>query len=135
MAEARAIDQTLKEAVSAVLALAIVGFTVYFALRTVDLAGDSPKAADTKDVLQVMVGLAGVVLGYYFGRVPADARAAQAQDQMAVAAERATRVSAKGEELASHVDRAFAGAGTASEADMERMRQLRAELRTLTQSR
>ena len=34
---------------------------------------------DAKDILLLLIGLAGVVIDYYFGRVPADARTTQAQ--------------------------------------------------------
>ena len=36
---------------------------------------------DAKDVLLLLLGLAEVVVGCYFGRVPAHARASQAQEQ------------------------------------------------------
>jgi NhaP-type Na+/H+ or K+/H+ antiporter len=127
------VEQLLKEVVSAVIGLTLVAFTVYFAVRAADLAGKGAVQKDTKDVLQVMVGLAGVVLGYYFGRIPADARAAQAQELMAKETARATMVWAKGNELAEHVDRAFVS-GEPTEPDKERMRELWGQLRTLTQS-
>jgi hypothetical protein len=127
------IDQILKEAVTAILGVALVAATITLAVWTAFLAGDT-RMQDMKDVLQVMVGLAGVVLGYYFGRIPADARAAQAQDRMETTARRAGEVSAKGDELADCVDDMVGVLGQATEADMERMRQLRAELRALTQA-
>jgi len=37
---------------------------------------------DAKALLAVMSGLSGVVVGYYFGRVPGEAHASRAQDQM-----------------------------------------------------
>jgi hypothetical protein len=49
---------------------------------------------DAKELLATMTGLSGVVIGYYFGRVPGESRASQAQQQMATAVadtERANR--------------------------------------------
>jgi hypothetical protein len=71
----------LKEVVSAVLGLTVVGFTVYLAAQTFLFVGNQTKMSDGRDLLTLMLGVSGVVLGYYFGRVPADAAAAQAQQQ------------------------------------------------------
>jgi hypothetical protein len=71
----------LKEVVTAVLGLAIVGFTLYMAAAAFSFVGNSQSMSDARVLLTLMLGLSGVVLGYYFGRVPADMRAAQAQEQ------------------------------------------------------
>lgn len=46
------------------------------------MAGDPTRMGDAKDLLTFLSSFAGVVVGYYFGRVPADARTAQAQQQI-----------------------------------------------------
>jgi type II secretory pathway pseudopilin PulG len=50
------------------------------------------------------LGLAGVVVGYYFGRVPADARASQAQQQANDAAAQTEQVNAQAQAIADEVD-------------------------------
>jgi hypothetical protein len=127
--------QALREAIAGAIGVVILGVTVYLAVLTFQRAGDQAKLTDSKDILQLMLGLAGVVLGYYFGRIPGDARAAQAQDQAISASEHAARVAAKGEELATRVDQAVATRGAASDEDAAAIQQLRAELRALTQAR
>lgn len=99
------IIQVFKEAVTAIIGLLLVGFTVYLSVRAVNNAGESDKMGDSKDILQVLVGLAGVVIGYYFGRVPADARAVQAQQQAASAVKQADAVMNKGEEMTAEVEK------------------------------
>jgi hypothetical protein len=125
----------IKESVAALIGLGLVGFTGVLAYRTASLAGNPAKLADSKDVLQLMLGLAGVVLGYYFGRVPAEARATQAQAQAAEATQHAQRVRDKGEELADQVEAALTVAGTRGggefPVDLAEIRRLRAELRAL----
>lgn len=71
----------LKEVVSAALGLAIIGFTLYMAAAAFSFVGNSQSMSDARVLLTLMLGLSGVVLGYYFGRVPADMRAAQAQER------------------------------------------------------
>jgi hypothetical protein len=67
--------QVFKEKVTAIIGIVIVAFTLFFVL----LAFFGKYAANAKDILLFMEGLVGVVLGYYFGRVPAEARAQQAE--------------------------------------------------------
>ena len=74
--------QWFKEVVTAVLGAAIVLYTLYMTSRAFGMVGDATRMADAKDLLTFLSGFAGVVVGYYFGRVPADARAAQAQQQI-----------------------------------------------------
>jgi hypothetical protein len=125
----------LREAIAAAIGVVVVGVTVFLAVLTFQRAGDQAKLNDSKDILQLMLGLAGVVLGYYFGRIPGDARAVQAQGQAIAASEHAARVAAKGEELATRVDQAIATRGAGSDEDAAAIQQLRAELRALTQAR
>ena len=71
-----------REWVSHILALFIVGSTIFCALWSFNFIGTSLEMEDAKALLAVMSGLSGVVIGYYFGRVPAEANAFRAQDQM-----------------------------------------------------
>ncbi len=95
--------QAFKEIVTAILGVMVVGYTLYLAVKTFGFAGDT-KMTDAKDVLQIILGVAGVVIGYYFGRVPADARAAQAQEQANAATAQAEQVSAQSQAAADKVE-------------------------------
>jgi cytochrome c-type biogenesis protein CcmH/NrfG len=75
-------QQWLKEGVTALLGIGIVGYTLYMTYRAFGMVGDTTRMGNAKDLLTYLSGFAGVVVGYYFGRVPADARTAQAQQQM-----------------------------------------------------
>ncbi len=86
-----------KEVVTAIIAVLIALTTLVTVLNLVPMLGDSDKMTQGKELLSVLTGLFGVVLGYYFGRVPADARAAQAQEQAAKATQ-------QGEQAAAHSD-------------------------------
>jgi phytoene/squalene synthetase len=77
--------QWFKEVVTAVLGIGIVAYTLYWTGRAFAMAGDPTRMGDAKDLLTFLSGFAGLVVGYYFGRVPADARTTQAQQQMAQA--------------------------------------------------
>lgn len=92
-----------KEVVSAGLGLLIVGATVCMAF--VAFSSDAQGFANAKEVLTLMYGLAGVVLGYYFGRIPADARAVQAQDQADAATARTQEMGTKVEQAMAEVDK------------------------------
>ena len=96
--------QLLKEGVAAILAILLVVFTVIIASRAFAMAGDEQRMADAQEVLTVLVGLSGVVLGYYFGRAPADARAAQMSKQLVQETTRATAKADKAMEMASHIE-------------------------------
>jgi hypothetical protein len=74
-----------KEVVTAIIALLLVWTTVRIAASLLGFVGDATRMAQAKDVLGTLTGLLGVVMGYYFGRMPAEARAAQAQEQVAQA--------------------------------------------------
>ena len=84
-AKSAARQQWLKEIVTAVLGIGIVAYTLYMTYRALGMVGDATQMGNAKDLLTYLSGFAGVVVGYYFGRVPADARTAQAQQQMAQA--------------------------------------------------
>jgi hypothetical protein len=82
----------LREWTTTVLALAIVAVTLWVALKAGGLVGDSTKIAGMKELLGLLLGPAGVVLGYYFGRVPAEAHAAVATQQAQTANAESDRV-------------------------------------------
>ena len=81
-AKSAARQQWLKEIVTAVLGVGIVAYTLYMTYRAFGMVGDATRMGNAKDLLTYLSGFAGVVVGYYFGRVPADARTAQAQQQI-----------------------------------------------------
>jgi hypothetical protein len=70
-----------KEAVTAIIALLLVWTTIRVITSLLGFVGDELRMNQAKDLLSVLTGLMGVVLGYYFGRIPAEAHAAQAQEQ------------------------------------------------------
>lgn len=71
--------QAAKELVTATLGVAVILFTLIMTRRSFGMAGNANQMKDAMGILSLLYGLAGVVIGYYFGRMPADARAAQAQ--------------------------------------------------------
>jgi hypothetical protein len=73
--------QDLREIVTATLGIAIVGFTLAMTGLAFSMAGEGPRMQDAITVLTLLFGLAGVVVGYYFGRVPAEARAMEAHER------------------------------------------------------
>jgi hypothetical protein len=74
--------RVLKEVVTSVLALGIVGATLFWASMSFGFTGDPIRMQDSKDLLAGLTGLTGVVLGYYFGRGPSEAHAFRAQRQV-----------------------------------------------------
>jgi hypothetical protein len=65
----------LKEATTALIALMIVGVTLFAFWRSVTgVANDSQK-----DMLGLGLSLLGTVMGYYFGRMPSERRAESAE--------------------------------------------------------
>ena len=72
--------QVFREGVAALLAVLLLGSTMWLTYRTFGMAGREDQMKDAMGVLTLLFGIAGVVVGYYFGRVPGDARAAQAHD-------------------------------------------------------
>lgn len=132
-----------KEVVSAGLGLLIVGATVCMAF--VAFSSDAQGFANTKEVLTLMYGLAGVVLGYYFGRIPADARAVQAQDQADAATARTQKMGTKIEQAMADVDKVVKemetralttgdiGGHESEIKQLEQMRNIRDEMRNAMQ--
>jgi hypothetical protein len=73
---------TAKEAITGCLGITIVLATLIaatVALLAVFTAGNEKVWAAAKDILVLLIGLVGVVLGYYFGRLPGEARADKAE--------------------------------------------------------
>lgn len=77
----------IREIVTAILGIAIVVFTLALTGLAFSMAGDGPRMRDAVTVLTLLFGLAGVVVGYYFGRVPAEARAVEAQNRAKTASD------------------------------------------------
>jgi hypothetical protein len=137
-------NQRLKEIVAALLGVLIVLITLILALKTYRYVGDATKISDAKDILQVLIGLAGVVIGYYFGRVPADAHAVQAQEQANAATAQSEQVSAQAEVLAGQVDQVMdrmipgqavtrgAGTQTTGTQTLEDLQKIRDDLKALS---
>jgi hypothetical protein len=116
--------QILKEGVTAILALAIVGTTLYWMGMAFGMAGDATRMGDAKDVLALMSGLSGVVIGYYFGRVPSEARASQAQRQVVAAAEETGRMKTSMTLLEGEVEKKVRSGEAVTKDDMDRIRGL-----------
>jgi len=72
---------TGKEVVTGCLGVMIVLVTLLVALIAIVFAGNADARSAAKDVLLVLTGLVGVVLGYYFGRGPGEARADKAESE------------------------------------------------------
>ena len=134
--------QGFKELVTAILGVLILVCTLVLAGLTFLYVGEPTKIANAKDILQVLLGVAGVVVGYYFGRVPADARAVQAQDQANAATAQTEQVNAQAQATANQVEQVMdkiapttaetrdigAGIDPAIASDLQRIRD---ELRSL----
>jgi hypothetical protein len=81
-----------KEGITSLLGLAILGFALYMLISVFNAAGrvstgeaEAKAMQDAfgrqKDILLYALSLLGTVLGYYFGRVPAELHAQQAQNR------------------------------------------------------
>jgi type II secretory pathway component PulM len=89
----------LRELVAGALAASVAGVTLFMLVRVFRSAGEplSPEAyARQKDLMLYGLALLGTVMGYYFGRIPAERRAehaeAAAEEARAQAAETAAAV-------------------------------------------
>ena len=96
--------QAGKEVVTALIALVIIGSTVALVARSFGLIGNSSHINQAKDLLSIMLGLVGTVIGYYFGRTPADARATAATMRADQATAEKENVKAKARSLADDMD-------------------------------
>lgn len=81
----------VKESLTGCIGLLIVGTTLLLVLVTllVALTRSQTDVGALKEILLFMNGLIGVVLGYYFGRVPAEERARKAESAEVEAREKA----------------------------------------------
>ena len=68
----------LKEAVCAILAFAIIGWTLVL-LRS-PLSGPTYDIEAAQGIFSILGGWGGVILGYYFGRLPAERVAERAEE-------------------------------------------------------
>jgi hypothetical protein len=91
--------QIFKEAVTALIAILLVWTTISLVRALLGTIGDASRFTQAKDILSMMTGLLGVVLGYYFGRIPAEARAAQAQEQAAQAIQKGEQAMAQSKRM------------------------------------
>lgn len=97
--------QVFKERVTAIIGLALVTLTVVtFLYMVFAILGNSNQLAAAKDIMTMILPLTGVVLGYYFGRVPADARAAQSQEKADNATAQAEHVKTEAGHVAEVLD-------------------------------
>jgi hypothetical protein len=96
--------QVGKEVVTAIIALIIIGSTIALVARSFGLIGNSSHINQAKDLLSIMLGLVGTVIGYYFGRTPADARATAATTRADQATAEKEHVKARARSLADDLD-------------------------------
>jgi uncharacterized membrane protein len=107
-------NQQFKEIITGILGVLIVASTLILAFFTFLYVGEPAKIADAKDILQVLLGIAGVVIGYYFGRVPAEAHAVQAREQANEATAKSEQISAQAQGLSDQVDQVMDRMATGS---------------------
>lgn len=72
---------TAKEIVTGCMGILIVAVTLFVAVIAIFSVSSAGTQAAAKDVLLFLNGLVGVVLGYYFGRVPGEVRADKAESE------------------------------------------------------
>jgi hypothetical protein len=125
--------QTFREIVAGLLALGVVATMLLVAFRTLGQIGDSAKVQQTKDLLTVLLGPAGVVLGYYFGRGPAETAATHASKRAddAQADRDAVRARARNAErsLTETIDQmSIGGRGLGAPDNAETLRRIRDQL-------
>jgi hypothetical protein len=93
-----------KEVITAIIALVIIGSTIALMARSFGLIGNASHITQAKDLIGIMLGLVGTVIGYYFGRVPAEAQATSATARADQATAEKERVKAKARSLADDLD-------------------------------
>lgn len=81
-----------KELITGIMGTIIILVTLIMVVSTIFTVSNTETHAALKDALLFMNGLVGVVLGYYFGRVPGDTRANQAENQSRAAVRERDRV-------------------------------------------
>lgn len=133
--------QAFKEIVTAIMGLAVVIFTLVLAWSSLTYSANDAQMSNVKDILLLVLGLSGVVIGYYFGRIPADARTTLAN---AKAEKAAVQASAAADGLDNVIAKATGGAAArgaggdqAAEenaAAIEELRRVRDNLRSVANS-
>jgi hypothetical protein len=93
-----------KEVITAIIALVIIGSTIALMARSFGLIGNASHITQAKDLIGIMLGLVGTVIGYYFGRVPAEARATSATARADQATAEKERVKANARSIAYDLD-------------------------------
>jgi hypothetical protein len=99
------------EIVTGILAIAIVAFTLAMAGLAFSMAGEETQMRDAMPVLTLLFGLAGVVVGYYFGRVPAEKRADTATNAMDLAMQERTGIINQADKIHNDMQRGMDKAG------------------------
>src|SRR5262249_49674914 len=85
----------IKELITGFLAVVIIIITLILIWRTFSYVGETNRFNGARDLLTIVLGLAGAVVGYYFGRVPAEARATQATGRADEAVRQNAEIKAK----------------------------------------
>jgi len=103
--------QRFREIVTTAIAGVVVGLSAWMLISTFQAAANSasPTALDAfnreKDVMLYGLSLLGTVMGYYFGRVPAELRAKHAEDVAKRTSESLTSATSAAAEAQSEVKR------------------------------
>jgi hypothetical protein len=84
--------QILRECIQLAISLPIVVLALVFLWHTFFAVKSGTNYAELKEVLALALGLMGTVMGYYFGRVPAERHADTARDFASAAHERELKV-------------------------------------------
>jgi hypothetical protein len=103
----------LKESVTSIIAIAVTIVTLVFFNQLFN----SPSP-EKRQILEMLTPIFGVVLGYYFGRVPAEARAKSAENAREAADSRADKA---GRDAAAADEKARGAEAKAHEADKKVM--------------
>lgn len=101
----------VREIVTGGLGIAIVAFTLAMTGIAFSMAGEGARMRDAITVLTLLFGLAGVVVGYYFGRVPAEKRADTATKAMDIAMQGRKDIINQADEIHNDMQRGMDKAG------------------------
>jgi hypothetical protein len=120
--------QRHRECITNLLGLAIVISTILTALWSFWFLGDGRQMDDAKALLTVMSGLSGVVIGYYFGRVPAESHASQMNEQMRAAVEESERARSGMRNMVRMIDQLEDTAVSEGQVEAEELRKVRRDM-------
>lgn len=113
----------LKEWVAAILSFAIVGLTLYVLFTMFDAPDMAKEQWERKSaMMQIAVSFTGAVIGYYFGRLPAEKAAAAAQQNANQATANEGRIRAKVAEVRRQISTMTPIGGGAETAEAYRTR-------------